>query len=665
MEDILDLLDLDVPTRIDAQFLEIILNAKGGSIKDLSILARAYESLPNPLGSKIHLIFLRHLNSSDVPNEPKSDVVGVIEGVEEGKAFWSLWGLAQLSEALCDGETSDTDPCGQEFIEAWPGIFKWSAFFYTSRVQASSPSQGTNTTSSQKLSRRGIIRDVILGSWCSLALSESTKRVMLETHGVVDIAARLWIFEGDPDIPKVTPLRKGVPMGSFLLELFLKDGDQTASLDNIVSAVGGDIGRIAQTLLGRLKKATRSPEFKSDPVDGIFLLSFITSLCHTKPETLEVFLNHGAIPVCIKLLIGIASVINEKSYNPANRLDFTELMQMTFGFLWLSLETGLGLPWVLEAINTGLFTAFVECSPMYDELKDDKYTDMVSVIFISTIPRYLTYGTVVQAADTMLLRLEKTERFLSLRKTRAWDAFHNLAILTGWRFGVVAQVKQMKKEVTICFNTKCRKLDVRDNFRKCAKCGVALYCSKECQTVHWKAPESGHKKECREPTKAHKGLFQEDGRISTRDWEFIQTLNIYETRYNLPYLRRLAATQHPGVPLRDLAIVINYNSIPMTYHVDLCSTWVKDHPSLFTFPKNEFRPNLEVKFTTYIIGIVPHNGPANPRLYVTPFENGVWNLDRNLKTKAGRKAGVDSTGNKIIDWMGEEADARTRLYCGI
>ncbi|TFK68989.1 hypothetical protein BDN72DRAFT_643440 [Pluteus cervinus] len=120
------------------QLPEIIHDARQGSLVDLVSLARVWASLPNALGG-IHTVFLHHLNSLEVPTEPKPDIT-----LEEARAFWSLWALTKLGWLLVQSG-SDTDPCGRDIIQAWPGIFKWSAYLFTYRVQVSSTDKSTNT----------------------------------------------------------------------------------------------------------------------------------------------------------------------------------------------------------------------------------------------------------------------------------------------------------------------------------------------------------------------------------------------------------------------------------------------------------------------------------------------------------------------------------------
>ncbi|TFK64484.1 hypothetical protein BDN72DRAFT_963154 [Pluteus cervinus] len=619
----------------------IIQGARAGSLKELVTLAKIWESLPNPLG--FHLIFLHHLNSSAVPTQPKSDIMGIIEGTEEGRAFWSLWGLGSMGVPLLRAGLK-VDPCGQDIIKAWPGIFKWSAFFYTSHVQI-------DIASPQKKSMRGVVRDVIASCWCSLAFSESAKRAMLKTRGVIDIAARLWLFEDDPEEARVTQIARGIPIGTLLLKL-LSDTDDEADWDNFISATSGNMDKIARISLSRLKTAFKAPKFASNPGECIAILSFIGRLCCSpKPEILQALLDNGVIVVCIKFLIRLASVVNEGSCSPDLRAEFVVPMTGTFRILLLCLEDTIGLPWVLQAANAGLITAFVECSPLFNDISHDDYTT-VSATISNTIPRYLAYWGVVQAVDAAFLKLEKTERFLSLRRSKAWEAFNGLALLTARRFRLVGQYKQMKKKATTCSNPRCLKVDLRNTFRKCAKCRTAVYCSKECQTSHWSDSKFNHRRSCREPVTEPEDP-EEYVDFSGHDSEYILLVNIYETRYNLTHLKHLAATEYPDTPRQDLVVVIDYNVVPMTCKLDLRSTWMQTYPHLFIFPRGGRLPVLDFETTTIIIGRVPYAGKGTPQYYVAPVPGGIWNWERGRREFAA------------TDQITEIIEQRRKLYCGI
>ncbi len=134
-------------------------------------------------------------------------------------------------------------------------------------------------------------------------------------------------------------------------------------------------------------------------------------------------------------------------------------------------------------------------------------------------------------------------------------------------------------------------------------------------------------------------------------------MNVCETGYNLPYLKRLASTKYPGVPLGNLTIVIDYTAIPTAYYVTLRSDWVKED-SL----KSDYLPNAEAASNTPIVGVVPCGEKNDPTICVMPFGMDLWDLDQNLTMMDGTEARLDPTGNKIIDWVIEEAEERANSY---
>lgn len=49
----------------------------------------------------------------------------------------------------------------------------------------------------------------------------------------------------------------------------------------------------------------------------------------------------------------------------------------------------------------------------------------------------------------------------------------------------------------------CENCQIREGLKRCARCKLACYCSRECQKKHWKA---GHKTNCVDVNKQGKGL---------------------------------------------------------------------------------------------------------------------------------------------------------------
>jgi len=77
---------------------------------------------------------------------------------------------------------------------------------------------------------------------------------------------------------------------------------------------------------------------------------------------------------------------------------------------------------------------------------------------------------------------------------------HRKLLLNKFSDHMHSQNKTCKRsEAIVCSNTTCGKFqpDHSSRFKKCGRCMVTLYCSKECQVIHWK---SGHSKACVSPT---------------------------------------------------------------------------------------------------------------------------------------------------------------------
>ncbi|TFK64485.1 hypothetical protein BDN72DRAFT_861320 [Pluteus cervinus] len=480
-------------------------------------------------------------------------------------------------------------------------------------------------------------------AWAALAHSAPAKEVMLRTHGVVEIAAKLWIIQEDDEEDDEEREAK-IFARIFLLKVLSSKKGDVGVADRIATA--GDVTTIAKTALDRLTNATKSPQFVTEWYYCIEILIFIIRFCATpRPEILEAFLAEGAVAVFVKFLIRIASLANEHYPDHVDRApNFKCLLLYPVMFLHECLEATDGFKPIVQALDAGLLTAFVECSPLYAELEDGEYA-VISTIITKIIPKYLAYIVVLQKVETTLKGLERTERFCSLRRTRAWEDFKTFARLTGERTLVMEFSRTKQKSSAICNNLQCTKRDVRNNFRKCAGCGNMLYCSKECQITHWK---EAHKKSC--ASKVDKTLREEIPLLPPRDLHYMQTLNIRVAQKSLLELKALAATEFPLTPLDDLMVFIDYSVVPPTFSLVVRSEWNKKAPGVFSWPKNLFRPELEPETWTIITGVIAHG--TGTKLAMGAVSGNLWSFP-HPKTRDEK------------DRMDVEAEARMREYCGL
>ncbi|TFK68972.1 hypothetical protein BDN72DRAFT_841173 [Pluteus cervinus] len=635
--------------------ISTINGARIGSPSELVVLARDWKSFPNQLDHGIPSIFFGFLNGLGVPTDIKSDPLDIHASDQTSssssyfKAFWSLFGIIHLVD------TTLLDRYESDFIHAWPGIFKWSAFFFASRVQIGPPSRKTGHKDRSTFLVRAMTRDVIAWAWYAALGSNAIRSIMIETRGFFEIIAGLWVHEDDYKLDsaevamQISPevllpfASKRPPSFLLLLLLTTTEGKFVPQLLSII----GDIPKVTETVTRRLGDALRAPEFI--PTDCSTLLRLIVHFSDSAPISSgirEAVMNHGAGVLCTRLLVKVASCI-QKSY-PERLPDLEALLIYGFRCIPWFTRTANGISWVIQVVNTGILSAFLESSPVFHDLEDDEYTNL-SAFLSEALPSYLCYRSVIHAVDTALHNLDRTVQFVSLPISRAWKVFNELTKLTAERMALITlEVKVWKRDGTsTCSNHQCEKRDALNNFRKCGNCFSSFYCSKECQILHWK---NGHKLYCDE----HRSL--EDQAISYRDSEYLGHLNPREAFRYSPYFKTLAAKDYPGVPSQDLIFCIDFSRYPATYSLRLKS---ECPPGISTVPMDVYQPGSVSR--TIIVATCPHGNEVKYK--VVHFAADVLTM---LPWKEGDTPfELDPTGSRYVDPVERFGRVKWREYWGI
>ncbi|TFK70563.1 hypothetical protein BDN72DRAFT_958739 [Pluteus cervinus] len=649
--------------------IRIVQGARNGSPFDMLALAVNWTLSPSLFNDETLSIFSQHLNPSEVPVNVKMDPMDIEPHKQPPiastsfLAFWSLRGFAQLLTKPIP------DRYQHEIIRAWPGIFKWSTFFFASRVQVGTPLQKTskrNDSQADHAARdvRVITLNTITSAWWAISRSSAVNKVMLDTCGFLEVVVDLWIHE---DHYRLDPLELAACLGgmalphnaqssftapssflSFLMSEQKKTGTGVPFVERVLSVVG-DIDRTALIVTGKLEGALKAPELNLQECTAI--LNLLMHFFHApQVDILDAIMNHDGGTSYTKILVKIASRIQE-SY-PKRCPDLEALLALGFGCVITVMNTTNSFSWIIQVVNAGILTAFVEASPVFNDLRDEDY-NVISALFSAIIPRFLCYHSVVHAVDTMWRKLERTERFRSLPKSRAWKALSDLTKLTAERrsiFALQIAYKSFKRKATLCSNTQCPKVDSIKKFRKCGHCLSSFYCSKECQIVHWKG---GHRAYCENRAIE---IAHSDKIFSPRDQDFIEQLNRREAWRYLPYLKGLAKKEYPGIPLGGLIVIINYTRVPVTHRIGLESEYLKSNPELFGVPLDKARMGLD---RTLVLGIFPWGKGFK---YHPIYIEGLWSLPQRKVEDA--TPGLDPTGNRFLDEYDGLALAKWRKYWG-
>ncbi|KAJ6487237.1 hypothetical protein C8R47DRAFT_1216429 [Mycena vitilis] len=493
---------------------QIIDSARRGSTSDLKLLANFWQQqVPDLVSLGILDVFFHHLNADkafSVPSEANQ------RSPLAECAFYALVGLAKSGDFLVPGAPHHRDPA---VPKAWPGIFKWSAFFFKTRVM----------TARSAVDRR-MVMDVIATAWYCLVRADGLREAIAATQGTVEIATQLWLL--DDEVPHAGMEFVNIPCATAAFDAVLVDRHATDRRPRRRCALKPTtLDAAAITIhLDLLSHLSWGP---MHPLRLALLQAGVIPLCTRAAGTLTQALNAGGDP---ELLNGIVSA---------------------FGYLSNCLQSTEGFTWVIQSVGADLLTALADASPHFARLDEEDYA-MLSDLLNETLPMYLVYRSVIQAVDASLRRMTalQMQRINSSIAKKIWIDFQKLA---EERSLVVAHAAAVKGKAATCDN--CQKVDAKNTFQKCSGCSTTLYCSKECQRVAWK--EGGHRDTCK--MKQRERLEGKSQAISKSDIAFFHHLAARDARHHLPLLRRLARAEHPTLTSRDLLIRIDYTVVPPKY----------------------------------------------------------------------------------------------------
>ncbi|KAJ7769082.1 hypothetical protein DFH07DRAFT_806830 [Mycena maculata] len=521
--------------RVRASPKQILEKARRGSIPDLKDLANFWQEVPELLRLGILDVFFHHLDVGKafaVPSE-ENERSPIAEC-----AFYSLIGLCKAGEHFLPGAAHHRDPV---VLRAWPGIFKWSAFFVTTRVTSSTPRPAEERRSTM---------DAVGTVWYCLSRADGMREVIATTKGTVEIATQLWVL--DEEIPHSGPQFIGLPCVAAALDRLLVD---RAATDRALAAGDGNADALGWIAMRRARSALgRNP---LDPVQIAIYLGLLSHLsCGVDNPLRYAVLQAGGIPVCTRAAGELG-----RALDAGGSPGFLDGMVAAFGYLVNCLESTEGATWVVQSVTADLLIAFADCSPHFGML-DAEDCDMVCSLLKDILPTHLVYRSVVLAVHEGLQRLQapQLKRLQSSMANKVWADFRRLA---EERHMVVLHAAAMKGKAMACDNVQCHKIDAKNTFRKCSGCSTTLYCSKECQTIAWK--EGGHRSMCKMKQQERREGKAEA--ISKADVSFLHSLSTRDARHYLPSLRRFARTKHPTLRPGELLIHIDYTVVPPTYTV--------------------------------------------------------------------------------------------------
>ncbi|KDQ62793.1 hypothetical protein JAAARDRAFT_190068 [Jaapia argillacea MUCL 33604] len=505
-------------------FTNCLDGARRGSLPDLTTLAIHWPSFPVLRSMGLFNVFFHHLDEGKVPSPRSPASESLIES-----AYLSLAAISRL----CDFQSQIEDV--DSALKAWPGIFKWSKFFFVTRM--------LHPTGEEM---RYPCMQIITGAWCGLVRTERLRTAMTDTPGSIELATKIWLFEGSLQaIGDTNPLAATGGLCNII------QFDCQRGVDRVLDAAGGDVHKVAQHALSRLRKVLEGTQ----PDISDLKIAVHAVQCLGPPMKIalrDAFLDGNSIWWMTKALASISSTI---SRNP----DRTTVgaMRTCLSYLGENLNAKEGYAFVIQSINAGLLPALANCSPA---MGTETSENLEVAILRDTLHRYVLYRPVLRCLHSALAKLHGSQGRRKAEASVIKDDWINLEIDVVERYRDLSMLSDNR----CCDNVKCRKIGEKAQFRKCGSCSVAFHCSKECQVQDWK--EGDHKVKCKVAQRdAAEGATEELGK---RDFEFIKSQTLQDAYRGIPELKMIAARDHPGVPYSRLVIVISHLVSPPSYMLE-------------------------------------------------------------------------------------------------
>ncbi|KAI9059087.1 hypothetical protein FKP32DRAFT_1188172 [Trametes sanguinea] len=513
----------------------VLAAARKGSQMEIMVLSNAWTMPPGNVSLEEAMdVFLTHLQEGRVPSNTADKFSHAAN-----LAFASMLGLSKAGPLL-----PEDGPLVQRLLDAWPGIYKWSVFLFSTRIEGLDRAD----------TRRRATLDVLSAFWYTIEHRDCIREAMVTTPGTVEIATRLWLEEDGGPVPTTMDS----PAGTCVLGNMLKFADKDA-LNRVLRVAGGKAGEVAKLSIARLQRALKGPEYNAMHIT--IYMDFINSISRVASHPLRHALLGANIIWVVTTALTKISVLVHTSRDPG----FLTSMVSAFGYLRNCLESTEGFTWVAQSVGAGLLQALCDCSPRFKTLDRDDYA-MIKDIVGDIIPRYLVFRSVIEAVDVALKKIEHGPQKKRVEESILWPEWKKLTELARERVLIMCDVDAFKGHSTTCDNVK---VGPREMFRRCSACLNTFYCSKECQAVAWK--EGDHKTMCK-----LKQRERSEGRsapVSKRDYQFLHYFSMFDARMHVAELRRAARRDFPDTPLHELVISIDHTARPATYGVKALKTY--------------------------------------------------------------------------------------------
>ncbi|KII95113.1 hypothetical protein PLICRDRAFT_202489 [Plicaturopsis crispa FD-325 SS-3] len=372
----------------------------------------------------------------------------------------------------------------------WPRAWAWLQFFFATSLKADD----------DKLI--GLIRpSVFKTEVCALDFFLNTPElssIVRTTPGAMDFLLDLWVMEAnDPrlDHRALSLSSAEVPyLGSvvngFMFLYTNHDDVSRADTDRLVHAIESTSGRtvadIASAALNNIRQERLHwlPNFQWIGTD----LLLLDNLCGNSYLLINETLAQNSIPLVIEVLEFTAKRHNTSDLNA--RFLIYECMSY-LGRMVQETQSD-GHPYVVHAVEAGLFPALVLCDQWLSHLSEKERKPYLTLLR-EILPRYTVSLPAIEAFKKSLDSISDHVETRTAEALPVWSAWTAFKALVADRWSLKDDPNTALRTYK-CGNDLCGNVDeTRTTFKRCSRCRSVVYCSTACQNADWKI---SHKLEC-------------------------------------------------------------------------------------------------------------------------------------------------------------------------
>lgn len=324
------------------------------------------------------------------------------------------------------GHFGTVEPCLPQYTRTmsrfWPDIYIWVSYIclkYLVRFRHVATEEQKDSINSR----------LYTTLYCTTR-DPQLEAVVGNTVGVVKLVTIMWLRENSMETGS-----GDVPVSAFILSQLLAY-PRTEIPDEIIAAVDGDADHIARLAVSRSRSS-----FERERIDPGNVMTYMNLLYRIDRQAklyAQAHSSEDSHPIGLALVAASSvTAVTKMLVMLSDRMttDVVDINTIRVGYQYLAsvLEYQDGYSLVVQSVESGLLSAFVNSAPAFGQFKPEELM-IVQRIIGDILPRYLVHRRVIRALRPFISMLRGPEvnanlsRSFSMTTKKLWYAFRLLAL---------------------------------------------------------------------------------------------------------------------------------------------------------------------------------------------------------------------------------------------